>query len=80
MITTIGLILLGTMGIGSIFAFMLLGFSLFNTFYINKYNKEKAERINEIIFTIYAYLFVSEFILGGIEVILVIIAIILGYK
>ncbi len=80
MITTIGLILLGTMGIGSIFAFMLLGFSLFNTFYIDKYNKEKAERINEIIFTIYAYLFVSEFILGGIEVILVIIAIILGYK
>lgn len=80
MLTTIGLILLGTMGIGSIFAFMLLGFSLFNTFYIDKYNKEKANKINEIIFTIYAFLFLGEFILGGIEVILIIIAMILGYK
>ena len=73
-------ILLGILGIGSIFAFVLLGFSLFNIFYIDKYNKEKAERINEVIFTIFAYLFVSEFILGGIEMVLVTIAIFLGYK
>lgn len=73
-------ILLGILGIGSIFAFVLLGFSLFNVFYIDKYNKEKAERINEVIFTIFAYLFVSEFILGGIEMVLVTIAIFLGYK
>lgn len=73
-------ILLSILGIGSIFAFVLLGFSLFNIFYIDKYNKEKAEKINEVIFTIFAYLFVSEFILGGIEMVLVTIAIFLGYK
>ena len=73
-------ILLSIMGIGLIFAFILLGFSLFNIFYIDKYNKEKAKRINDTIFTIFAYLFVSEFILGGIEMVLVTIAIFLGYK
>lgn len=73
-------ILLGILGIGSIFAFILLGFSLFNIFYIDKYNKEKAERINDVIFTIFAYLFVSEFILGGIEMVFITIAIFLGYK
>lgn len=73
-------ILLGILGIGSILAFVLLGFSLFNIFYIEKHNKEKAERINDAIFTIFAYLFVSEFILGGIEMVLVVIALFLGYK
>lgn len=73
-------ILLGILDIGSIFAFVLLGFSLFNIFYIEKHNKEKAEKINEAIFTIFAYLFVSEFILGGIEMVLVVIALFLGYK
>lgn len=73
-------ILLGILGIGSIFAFVLLGFSLFNIFYIEKRNEEKAYKISEAIFTIFAYLFVSEFILGGIEMILVIIALFLGYK
>lgn len=73
-------ILLGILGIGLIFAFVLLGFSLFNIFYIEKRNEEKAERINEVIFTIFAYLFVSESILGGIEMVLVTIAIFLGYK
>ena len=73
-------ILLCILGIGSIFAFVLLGFSLFNTFYIDKHNEEKAYKINEVIFTIFAYLFVSEFIFGGIEMVLVIIALFLGYK
>ena len=73
-------ILLGILGIGSIFAFVLLGFSLFNIFYIDKHNEEKVEKINEVIFTIFAYLFVFEFILGGIEMVLVTIAIFLGYK